>query len=136
MQLIRMALNLNQPINSQMMTPVQRITRYPLLLKEAARNFHKSGDSGCEDTIKSAQSLATIISDYCNDMMIAGRMNYFPVSQYAVNNKSEYVYKLLKVTKRAEIAKRTYYSKIRINQQPRLKLWAADRWRRRVNFEL
>ena len=103
MQLIRMALNLNQPINSQMMTPVQRITRYPLLLKEAARNFHKSGDSGCEDTIKSAQSLATIISDYCNDMMIAGRMNYFPVSQYdTVNVKAKYDYKLLKITKIAK----------------------------------
>ena len=91
MQLIRMALNLNQPINSQMMTPVQRITRYPLLLKEAAKNFHKSGDSSCEDTIKSAQSLATVITDYSNDMMIAGRMNYFPVSQYdAVNVKAKY----------------------------------------------
>ena len=63
-----------------MMTPVQQITRYGLLLKEAAKNFHKAGDFDCENAIKTAQNLADEISDYSNDMMTAGKINNFPVS--------------------------------------------------------
>ena len=79
-QLIRIVLDLHQPINAQMMTPVQRITRYPLLLRDAAKNFQRSGDFDCEATIMTAQNLASEIADYSNDMMVAGKMNNFPVS--------------------------------------------------------
>ena len=57
-----------------------RDARYPLLLRDAAKNFQRSGDLDCEATIMTAQNLASEIADYSNDMMVAGKMNNFPVS--------------------------------------------------------
>ena len=75
-----MVLSNNTPIDSIMMTPIQQITRYGLLLRDAAKNFHKAGDSDCEYAIKTALNLASEIADYSNDMMTAGKINNFPVS--------------------------------------------------------
>ena len=78
-QLVRLALNYTQPISSQLMTPVQRVTRYNLLLSEAEKNFLKAGDTEKHAIVSEAFQDAREICEYANDMMVAGRMSGFPV---------------------------------------------------------
>ena len=51
---------------------MQRITRYPLLLKETVKNFKKAGYMKCMETIEEAYNLTMEISKYSDDMMEAG----------------------------------------------------------------
>ena len=53
---------------------MQRITRYPLLLREAVKNFEKAGFKKCVETIREAYKLTKEISIYSDDMMEAGRI--------------------------------------------------------------
>ena len=75
-----MALQLNQPFSGLLMTPVQRVTRYNLLLTEAAKCFNKAKDSKAYIILQKVQEICEEICFYANDMMVAGRMVGFPVS--------------------------------------------------------
>ena len=74
--------NLNQALNVLLMTPVQRVTRYKLLLGEIAKCFDKAGDDETHAVIKTAKDHAHEICECANDMMMAGRISGFPVSFY------------------------------------------------------
>ena len=79
------------------MTPVQRVTRYNLLLSDIAKCFKKAGDEEIYENIRSALEHAHEICEYANNMMIAGRISGFPVSTYynyyTLNSHSAYVAK-------------------------------------------
>ena len=62
------------------MTPVQRVTRYNLLLSDIAKCFKKAGDEEIYENLRSALEYAQEICEYANNMMIAGRISGFPVS--------------------------------------------------------
>ena len=62
------------------MTPVQRVTRYNLLLSDIAKCFKKAGDEEIYENLRSALEHAHEICEYANNMMIAGRISGFPVS--------------------------------------------------------
>ena len=62
------------------MTPVQRVTRYNLLLSDIAKCFKKAGDEEIYENLRSALEYAKEICEYANNMMIAGRISGFPVS--------------------------------------------------------
>ena len=64
------------------MTPVQRVTRYNLLLSDIAKCFKKAGDEEIYENLRSALEHAHEICEYANNMMIAGRISGFPVSTY------------------------------------------------------
>ena len=53
---------------------MQRITRYPLILKEAMKNFKKAECTKCVETIEEAYNLTMEISKYSDDMMEAGKI--------------------------------------------------------------
>ena len=77
------------------MTPVQRVTRYNLLLSDIAKCFKKAGDEEIYENLRSALEHAHEICEYANNMMIAGRISGFPVSTYynyyTLNSHSAYV---------------------------------------------
>ena len=62
------------------MTPVQRVTRYKLLLQDIAKCFQKAGNEEVSQNLTIALNSAKEICEYANDMMIAGRISGFPVS--------------------------------------------------------
>ena len=74
LQTVRIQLDMNEPIESLLMTPIQRVTRYHLLLKEAKRNFQKAGCHKCFSIVQKAYDLSEEISKYSNNMMNAGRI--------------------------------------------------------------
>ena len=81
--LVRMALDQNQgnshqPLDTLLMTPVQRVTRYTLLLGDIAKCFKKAGDEESHDIINTAKDHANEICECANDMMYAGRISGFP----------------------------------------------------------
>ena len=78
-----MALDFNRALSVLLMTPVQRVTRYNLLLGDIAKCFKKAGDDETHASIETAKDHAHEICEYANDMMIAGRISGFPVSFYA-----------------------------------------------------
>ena len=65
---------MNEPIESLLMTPIQRVTRYHLLLREAKKNFQKAGCHKCVNVVQTAYDLSEEISKYSNNMMNAGRI--------------------------------------------------------------
>ena len=68
-----------------MMTPIQRITRYHLLMKDIKKSYEQLAElseeeyGGVLEGIKGAHEVAHEIADYANNMMIAGRINGFNV---------------------------------------------------------
>ena len=93
LQLVRMAKNIKHNISALLMAPVQRITRYPLLLNEIERLYAKAKDIAEEGGknltseqegkvffIKEASLLALDVANYVNDMMEAGKILGYPVS--------------------------------------------------------
>ena len=77
---MRLALDMNHPLTVLLMTPVQRVTRYNLLLSDIAKCFKKAGDEEIYENLRSALEHAHEICEYANNMMIAGRISGFPVS--------------------------------------------------------
>ena len=88
-----MAKNIKHNISALLMAPVQRITRYPLLLNEIERLYTKAKDIAEEGGknltseqegkvffIKEASLLALDVANYVNDMMEAGKILGYPVS--------------------------------------------------------
>ena len=76
---MRLALDMNHPLTVLLMTPVQRVTRYNLLLSDIAKCFKKAGDEEIYENLRSALEHAHEICEYANNMMIAGRISGFPV---------------------------------------------------------
>ena len=91
---MRLALDMNHPLTVLLMTPVQRVTRYNLLLSDIAKCFKKAGDEEIYENLRSALEHAHEICEYANNMMIAGRISGFPVStMYAIWSYKEWSYK-------------------------------------------
>ena len=89
-----MAKGLTNNLSALLMTPVQRVTRYPLLLNEINNLYIKAkataetqGINWTEDDekktvyMKDALSLSYELCTYVNDMMEAGRILKYPVSK-------------------------------------------------------
>ena len=60
--------------------PVSRISRYQLLIKDAAKEFAKAGDQENAELMEKARLLAADICMYCNNMADAGYITNFDVS--------------------------------------------------------
>ena len=80
-------------INAQLMTPIQRIIRYPMLLKEVCNNFDKAEQAGFpsnitftrkqthqRDTLFEAYNKSQILAEYTDQMLIASRITGYSVS--------------------------------------------------------
>ena len=67
-------MKIDSRIQTYLITPMQRITRYPLLLREAVKNFDRAGFKKCVETIREAYKLTMEISKYSDDMMEAERI--------------------------------------------------------------
>ena len=64
-----------------MMTPIQRVTRYQLLLSEIEKSFRLAEhDEYVLDDLKEALDIAHEVAEYANNMMIAGRIRGYHVS--------------------------------------------------------
>lgn len=61
------------------MSPIQRVTRYTLLLEEALRLLKKSNEAMLVKLMEEALQHAKEVCEYANDMMIAGRITGFTV---------------------------------------------------------
>ena len=77
-----MALKLYKPLSSLLMTPVQRVTRYQLLIKDIKTYFGKANDEENLALMQNAYDEAHEICEYANDMMTAGRIEGLPVSLF------------------------------------------------------
>ena len=64
------------------MTPVQRVTRYQLLIKDIKTYFGKANDEENLALMQNAYDEAHEICEYANDMMTAGRIEGLPVSLF------------------------------------------------------
>lgn len=97
--MVRLAKDFHQSLSSLLMTPIQRITRYPLLLDEVDKFLDKArleaesqgGQLPQEHlskipVIKKVLGISNELADYANDMMIAGRIRDFNVSNPSSNN--------------------------------------------------
>ena len=76
---LRLKKGFDQSLSPLMMTPVQQVTRYQLLLSEIEKNLRLSGDEETADDVKKAFEIAHEIVEYANNMMTAGRINGFNV---------------------------------------------------------
>ncbi len=79
-QMVQMSLGYRNSLDSLMLTPVQRITRYQLLLREITKSLDKAGDQERLKLVQEAFEVANRVCNHANDMMIAGRIQGFPVS--------------------------------------------------------
>ena len=61
------------------MTPVQRVTRYQLLIKDIKNYYGKANDEENLALMQNAYDEAHEICEYANDMMTAGRIEGLPV---------------------------------------------------------
>ncbi len=77
--MIMIALGYHHSLGSLLMTPVQRVTRYNLLLKEMTGYYRKAQDTEKLEAIEEALAISHEICNYANDMMIAGRIRGFAV---------------------------------------------------------
>ena len=77
---------------------MQRITRYPLLLREAVKNFDRAGFKKCVETIREAYKLTMEISKYSDDMMEAGRIKNLDDSlQVRIFEKYTFIFSFWKI---------------------------------------
>ena len=74
---LRLKRGFEQNLSTQMMTPVQRVTRYQLLLGEIAKYLGMAGVPDLYEDVKRAFEIALEIAEYANDMMTAGRIHGF-----------------------------------------------------------
>ena len=79
-QLVRMALDSEQPLEVLLMTPVQRPIQIKTLLEKIAECFQKAGEDEIYNSVKAALKISDEINKYSNDMMKAGRIRNFEVS--------------------------------------------------------
>ena len=103
-------------INAQLMTPIQRIIRYPMLLKEVCNNFDKAEQAGFpsnitftrkqthqRDTILEVYNKSQILAEYTDQMLIASRITGYSVSAiiyiYILSSSIKYLsmYKKIKI---------------------------------------
>ncbi len=63
-----------------MMTPIQRVTRYQLLLRDMEKSFRQAGVPDMHADVLRAYEIAHEIAEYANNMMSAGRISGFEVS--------------------------------------------------------
>ena len=71
---------LRATISSLVVEPMQRTTRYPLLIKELIKSFKKSNDTKNLDSLKTALSEVEEIAKYANLVQDVGKMKDLPVS--------------------------------------------------------
>ncbi len=66
-----------------MMTPIQRVTRYTLLLREIERDLSRAGEGREAERgeVAAAHAAARDVAEYANGMMVAGRINGYNVRQ-------------------------------------------------------
>ena len=74
-----MAMDLFRPLSGLLMTPVQRVTRYQLLVNDIKNSFNKANDEENHAVMQNAYDEAHEICEYANDMMTAGRIEGLPV---------------------------------------------------------
>ncbi len=77
--MVGMALRYHHSLGSLLMTPIQRVTRYNLLLKDITNYLRKAEDTEKLAIVDEALAITHNICNYANDMMIAGRMQGFIV---------------------------------------------------------
>ena len=75
-------MELFKPLSSLLMTPVQRVTRYQLLIKEITNYYGKARDEENYALMQNAYDEAHEICEYANDMMTAGRIEDLPVRHF------------------------------------------------------
>ena len=81
-------------INAQLMTPIQRIIRYPMLLKEVCANFEKAEQAAIasnsiltkkqiyeRDIFIEAYNDSQVLAEYTDQMLIASRITGYSVSK-------------------------------------------------------
>ena len=66
------------------MTPVQRVTRYQLLIKDIKNYYGKANDEENLALMQNAYDEAHEICEYANDMMTAGRIEGLPVRFFSL----------------------------------------------------
>ncbi|TRY61773.1 hypothetical protein TCAL_08466 [Tigriopus californicus] len=75
---VRLKEGFQQALSTQMMTPIQRVTRYQLLLSEVLKNYKKAEvEEELIQKIQTAFDVAQEIAKYTNNMMLAGRIRGF-----------------------------------------------------------
>ena len=77
-----MALDSEQPLDVLLMTPVQRPIQIKTLLEKIAECFQKAGEDEIYNSVKAALKISDEINKYSNDMMKAGRIRNFVVSNF------------------------------------------------------
>jgi hypothetical protein len=75
---IRIAKNFRHSLNSQLMAPIQRVTRYPLILRDIGIMYSKAGALEEHCAVMRAYEIANEVAEYANNMMTAGRIRSFP----------------------------------------------------------
>lgn len=78
-QVLRLKQGFVHSLSAQMMTPIQRVTRFQLLLREIEKSFEQSGRPELHRAALEAYEAAHEIANYANDMMCAGRISGFHV---------------------------------------------------------
>ena len=81
-------------INAQLMTPIQRIIRYPMLLKEICNNFERAEQNAVTSNVSltkeqiyqrniftEALDNSQKLAEYTDKMLIASRITGFSVSK-------------------------------------------------------
>lgn len=67
-----------------MMTPIQRVTRYHLLLSEIEKSYRLANQPEVHADVLKAYEITQEIAEYANDMMSAGRIQGFNVRYFIV----------------------------------------------------
>ena len=80
---LREKADFEQRLNSVFITPMQRITRYPLLLKSMIKEAEKSTDKIDKAMIKDVLARTEEITGYVNKVKEAGAIKKLPVRYYA-----------------------------------------------------
>ena len=80
-QVLRLKQGFSKSLSSQMMTPIQRVTRYTLLLREIERDLSRAGEGREAERgeVAAAHAAARDVAEYANGMMVAGRINGYNV---------------------------------------------------------
>ena len=92
-QLVRYATKMKQSLEMLLVSPVQRICRYQLVLSDVEKSMNKAVNAAKEEgieipqqqkrnhaVIKEAFKLALDLAGYVNDIMDAQRIQNYPVS--------------------------------------------------------
>ena len=81
MQEIRLKLGFKLRLTDLLIKPIQRLTKYHMLLEAILKHSHRAGLTEEAAAIEQAFHVMTIVPNQANDMMDIGRLQGFEVSQ-------------------------------------------------------